>query len=396
MHGPVAVIFNRFGPYHLARLGAAAKRMPIVGIEVVAKDRTYAWDVVRGSKGFRRVTLFETEEANLAGSRLEGTIARVLERECPAALAVCGWSLPEALAGLAWAASNSVPSLVMSESQRHDHRRNLVAEKVKRRVVSLYSAALVGGSMHVEYVAELGLASERIFTGYDVVDNEHFRSGAGWARQDATLRPGLGLPPRFFLTCCRFVYQKNLLRLLEAYGRYCVSSSDPWSLVLLGDGPMRSDVEGSIRLLGLTKWVLTPGFIQYDTLPAYYGLAGAFILPSVIEPWGLVVNEAMAAGLPVVVSERCGCARDLVKEGRNGFTFDPLNVEGLADLMFRVSSMPEEQREAMGRASQQVISRWTPEFFAENLEKAVQAALGAPRPSASLLDRALLWALIHR
>jgi glycosyltransferase involved in cell wall biosynthesis len=370
--------------------------VPIVGIEVVAKDRTYAWDVVRGSEGFRRVTLFETEEANLAGSRLEVTIGRILERECPAALAVCGWSLPEALAGLAWAASNSVPSLVMSESQRQDHRRNRLAESVKRRVVSLSSAALVGGSTHVDYAAELGLPRERIFTGYDVVDNEHFRSGAAQAGEDAPLRARLGLPARFFLTCCRFVYQKNLLRLLEAYGRYRVSSLDPWSLLLLGDGPLRADVERAIRGLGLEKWVLTPGFMQYDVLPAYYGLASSFILPSMREPWGLVVNEAMAAGLPVLVSERCGCARDLVEEGRNGFTFDPYDVEELSKLMLRLSSMPEEQREAMGKASQEISSRWTPQVFAENLEKAVEAALAAPRPRLSAVDRGLLWLLIRR
>jgi len=370
--------------------------MLTLGVEVVTKDRTYAWDVISGAEGFRRVTLFDTREGSVCGSRVEAAIRKALDRERPGALAVPGWSAPEALAGLGWALGNSVPVIVMSESQHRDHRRNPVGESIKRRVLSLCSAALVGGSRHVEYAARLGLARERIFTGYDAVENEHFRSGAEQARGDAARRARLGLPPRLFLTCCRFVYQKNLLRLLEAYGRYRVSSLDPWSLVLLGDGPLRAEVEGAIRRLGLQKWVLTPGFAQYDALPAYYGLASAFILPSVIEPWGLVVNEAMAAGLPVLVSERCGCARDLVEDGRNGFTFDPLNVEQLSKLMLRLSSLPEEQREAMGRASQEIISRWTPELFAQNLERAVQAALAAPTPRVSVVDRALLRLLIHR
>jgi glycosyltransferase involved in cell wall biosynthesis len=136
--------------------------------------------------------------------------------------------------------------------------------------------------------------------------------------------------------------------------------------------------------------------MQYDTLPAYYGLASAFILPSVIEPWGLVVNEAMAAGLPVLVSERCGCAQDLVQRGRNGFTFDPCDIEDQASLMLRLSSMPETQRSAMGLASQEIISRWTPELFAQNLEKAAQAARTAPRRSVSVLDRVILWLLRRR
>jgi glycosyltransferase involved in cell wall biosynthesis len=104
----------------------------------------------------------------------------------------------------------------------------------------------------------------------------------------------------------------------------------------------------------------------------------------------------MAAGLPVLVSNRCGCAPDLVEEGRNGFTFDPYDTEQLAGLMLRLSTMSDAERAAMGQASREIISRWTPETFATNLSKAVEVALAAPRPKATLLDKALLWALIHR
>jgi glycosyltransferase involved in cell wall biosynthesis len=370
--------------------------MPTVGIEVFAKDRTYAWDVMQGPEVFRRVTLIEAEEDHISGAPVGDVVQTALERERPSVVALPGWSLPEALASLAWALAHGVPAILMADSQRHDRRRNPLAEGAKRRVVSLCSAALVAGAAQVAYTADLGLARERIFTGYDVVDNEHFQAGAERARADATLRAKMGLPARFFLVSCRFVYEKNLLRLLEAYGRYRASSSDPWSLVLLGDGPLRGAVEGAIRRLDLQKLVLAPGFMQYDVLPAYYGLAGAAILPSAVEPWGLVVNEAMAAGLPVLVSERCGCAPELVEPGRNGFTFDPFEVAELSGLMLKLSSESEAQLEAMGRASQEIISRWTPELFAENLEKAVQAAMRAPRPSVSVLDRALLWLLIRR
>jgi glycosyltransferase involved in cell wall biosynthesis len=149
-------------------------------------------------------------------------------------------------------------------------------------------------------------------------------------------------------------------------------------------------------MLGLDGSVRLPGFVQYDGLRALYARAGAFILPSVSDPWGLVVNEAMAAGLPVLVSNRCGCAPDLVEEGRNGFTFDPYDIEGLARLMLRMSSMSDAERAAMGQASREIIRRWTPETFATNLMKVVEVALAAPRPKATLLDKLLLWALIHR
>jgi len=139
-----------------------------------------------------------------------------------------------------------------------------------------------------------------------------------------------------------------------------------------------------------------PGFKQYDELSAYYGLANVFVHASTTEQWGLVVNEAMVAGLPVIVSNRCGCAPDLVEEGRNGFTFDPYNVDELARLMLKVSRMTENEREAMGRRSREIIKHWTPQTFAENLMKAVETALVAPQPKEALVDKALLWALIHR
>src|SRR5262249_59830905 len=100
-----------------------------------------------------------------------------------------------------------------------------------------------------------------------------------------------------------------------------------WKLVLLGEGEQRAKLEGLRDALGLRNDVSMPGFKQYDELPAYYGLASAFVHTSTTEQWGLVVNEAMAAGLPVLVSERCGCGPDLVREGVNGFTFDPRQPE---------------------------------------------------------------------
>jgi glycosyltransferase involved in cell wall biosynthesis len=193
------------------------------------------------------------------------------------------------------------------------------------------------------------------------------------------------------------VAKKNLLRLLDAYARYRQrAGADAWGLVILGDGELRVEIEGRIAWADLAGAVILPGFRQYDELPAFYGLAGAFVHASTTEQWGLVVNEAMAAGLPVIVSDRCGCAPDLVRDGVNGFTFDPSDVEGLTGLMYWVAAMTDEYRQAMGRAGQAIIAEWGPERFAEGLMQAVDAALSRPPPTASLLHRGLLWALAHR
>jgi glycosyltransferase involved in cell wall biosynthesis len=396
----VCYIVRDLGHYHDARLEGAARRtaLDVSVIEMCNRSKYPAFDRAPSDGcGYERYTLFPGRMFKDIPLRdLRSALASKLTLLAPQVLAVPGWSSPEALASLGWAAGNSVPVIVLSESQRHDYPRTVLGEILKRRLLPLCSAALVGGSRHADYAADLGLANDNIFTGYDIVDNEHFRTGAEKARNDRALRARLELPAEFFLTCSRFVYEKNLVRLLEAYARYCASCSAPWGLVMLGAGPLKDEVEATIRRLQLEKRVVTPGYIPYDSIPPYYGLAGAFILPSVIEPWGLVVNEAMAARLPVVVSNLCGSAADLVQEGRNGFTFDPSSVEQLADLLLKVSRLPQDQRDAMGRAGQEIIGRWSPELFGENLEKAMQAALAAPRPSVSALDRAVLWLLIHR
>jgi glycosyltransferase involved in cell wall biosynthesis len=222
----------------------------------------------------------------------------------------------------------------------------------------------------------LGLPQDRVFTGYDVVDNEHYAQGADVARaMETDLRRSLELPRPFFLTVCRFIEKKNLLCLLEAYRLYRqMNAQNRWDLVLCGSGPLAAKLKETTTDL---PGVHFPGFKQVDELPAYFGLSMAFILPSLhFEQWGLVVNEAMAAGLPVLVSRACGCAADLVQDGVNGFTFAPHNMEELAGLMMKMSSGAVDLK-AMGKASRRIISDWTPEVFAQNLFKAVKAAQAA-------------------
>ena len=158
---------------------------------------------------------------------------------------------------------------------------------------------------------------------------------------------------------------------------------------------LRPALEAQVERLALSENVKMPGFQQYRELPLYYGLASVFILPSTTEQWGLVVNEAMASGLPVLVSNRCGCAPDLVEEGRNGYTFDPFDQTNLADLMLRISDDGCD-REAMGRVSRKIIAEWSPERFGYNLIQAANRAIGLPRRTSGLIDTLILKLLIAR
>ena len=397
--GAVALAFHRFGPYHRARLEAVRARLRHVqSLEFSVVDETYAWERVRIEPG-PHVSVFADADVDRRSPReVARRVNRALDQLGPAVLALPGWSHPAALSGLAWSLRHSRSVVLMSESTVDDEPRRLWREWIKRRVVRLFAAALVGGAPQAAYVRSLGMPKETIFAGYDAVDNAHFANRAAMARAEADrLRRELDLPPAFFLASSRFVAKKNLFRLLDAYALYRQRAGlDRWRLVVLGDGELRPRILRRIAELDLAQDVRLPGFKQYGELPSYYGLAAAFVHASTSEQWGLVVNEAMASGLPVIVSNRCGCASDLVREDVNGFTFDPYDVEALARLMQRVAAMTGERRHAMGRASQRIIADWGPERFAQGLMQAVQEAVRRPPPKSSWLDQALLWALIHR
>jgi len=409
----VALIFDHFGPYHLARARAAAQLMDVTCIELHAKSRSYGWDAGKSGGNVDLVSLPETDLRGRAERRwLESHLARALHEAKPDVVAINGWGDFMSAESLRWCVLNGVPAIVMSETTAWDETRRPLREWIKGRMVKMFSAGLVGGSPQQEYLVQLGLLQEAVEVGYDVVDNGHFAAKAAEVRkkrgakshESRVVSDGDEEAP-YFLASARFIPKKNLGRLLEAYADYRRRRLDTphatrhtllpvWDLVLLGDGPMREELVRYVNEKGI-KGVVFAGFRQIGELPRFYAGAGCFIHASTTEQWGLVVNEAMACGLPVIVSERCGCARDLVKDGVNGFHFDPWNVEQLAALMAKVSD-PEFPRADFGEASRRIIADFGPERFAHGLEAAASCALkkGAHRPS--LLDRLILDLVCRR
>ena len=406
----IAILFDRLGPYHWARLQAAARLFRVVAIETYATTREYQWEGIDEPRVFDRVTLFDNISDGRGPKRalLRHKMAKALREADPAVAMIPGWGTPASLIALEWCLRNQRPAVVMSESNAFDEKRYVLAEVIKRIVVSLFSAGLAGGQLQMEYLVVLGLPRDRVFTGYDVVDNEYFRRKAGEIRSQAPeLRRKYGLPGKYFLASARFVPKKNLPTLIRAYARYRqvagnlddgqrIMDNGPWDLVLLGDGPLKADLSRLVSDLRLHGHVHLPGFLQYHELPAYYGLADVFVHASTTEQWGLVVNEAMAAGLPVIVSNRCGCVPNLVAEGKNGFTFDPGSVESLAKLMLDMCHFSKRRLEDMGAESQRIVEGFTPAHFATGAEQAIDAAKAAPIRRSSLFSSLLVKTLIHR
>ncbi len=397
----IAIIWHRLGPYHIARAGALASASGATVIELSGLDRTYDWDSTRGiTEGFNRLTLFDKDDSeDLAPVLVNRSLDSAFNNLRPDVLLIPGWGTSYAASALRWAIQNRCPRVLFSETGSGDKSRRGLAEWVKRQVVRNYGVGLVGGERHVQYMEQLGIPRERIWLGYNCVDNDYFMREADKARANATqLRERMELPARYWLLTCRFITKKNLPRFLRSYATFLQnqkSQDDAPSLVLMGDGPLRSELESLIGELKIEAKVVMPGFKQYDELPIYYGLAEAFILPSLEEQWGLVVNEAMASGLPVMVSSHCNCTVELVQP-RNGFTFDPKDSEALVNVMEQFSKLTAAEREAMGAASREIISGFSTARFAESVWAAAAAAIEHTPKRASLMSRILLNLLARR
>jgi len=403
VHKPaVAVIFHHIGPYHQARLNAAADRLSVTGIEWSAKGSD-TWGPADTPARYHKISLFSKATARYpTKSERRRAFLWALNQAQPDAVAVNGWNNFGSLIAANCCIRRGIPMIVMSESSHEDEPRTSWKEIIKRRIIGLYSAALVGGQRHVEYLVELGMPREQIFTGYDVVDNGYFARLALEIRNSKIeIQKKYGLPENYFLASARFVEKKNLPQLMQAYAEYRQRSEvrsrksevsepeTPWDLVLLGDGPLRETLNSQLSTLNLQPHVHLPGFKPYDELPVYYALARAFVHASTTEQWGLVVNEAIASGLPVIVSNRCGCAPELVNG--NGFTFDPTDQHEFTARLLEMASLSDEERKHLGDNSHRIAANFAPERFGEGLERAATMAMGVPHNRFGVMDRALLF-----
>jgi glycosyltransferase involved in cell wall biosynthesis len=164
----------------------------------------------------------------------------------------------------------------------------------------------------------------------------------------------------------RLAEEKNVMGLLESWLDYRRGGGS-WPLVLVGDGPEAKALKAAAAASQFGAEVLFPGLKSSRALLPFYAFAGCFVLPSTREPWGLVVNEAMASGLPVLVSTACGCGPDLVSDGLNGFLFKPTDKAALTGLLHRIASRNADELERMGRCSRQIIGNYSPEHFGRSV-----------------------------
>lgn len=362
----LVVVWASFGPYHLARIQALTTHFEVHAVQLAGSQRLYRWAEDKSSLGWSIHTLREGawEDQNPLAASVRLWLK--LNELRPDILLVPGYATAPALSAALWGKTHACRTLLMSESNQDDHRRKWWVELGKWALVTcLFDGSVVGGKRAKHYMASLGLDGPHVALGYDVVDNHSFSTQTDLIRMSGSGREG-SLTAPYFLYVGRLAPEKNIDGLIQAFGAYR-KAGGAWNLLLVGDGPLAEDLRNRAAGLACSGAICFAGHQTGAALARYYAYATCFVLPSKREPWGLVVNEAMAAGLPVIVSSRCGCADDLVEPGANGFLINPEDPDALGRCMQEISTMSASALGSMGARSREIIGKYSPAYFASEV-----------------------------
>lgn len=298
-------------------------------------------------------------------------VGRAIRRARADVVVLGGWNQPAFWTGLLRARSARRPAVAWVESTSRDARSGLgPLESAKRRFLRACAGFLVPGQATADYLADLGIAGGRVVIAPNAVDGRIFGERVLEARAGRDeLRAQLGLSGFVVLSVGRLDPEKGIDVLIEAIGRLPATAS----LVIAGTGREEERLRtladrvapGRVRLLG---------FVGRDELVPWYAAADVFALPSRSEQWGMTLNEATLAGLPVVATDVAGAARELVEDGVSGFRVQAGDVEALSAALERLRA-DEAFRHAAGLRSAELATRLTPEAWTAAVEELARSVV---------------------
>lgn len=357
MRSKILIGFDNFGNYHLARINSLTAHFDVVAIEMKSKSTIYDWVIPNEAYfAFKKITLFDgSSKVSLTG--IIKKLNKIISDESFSFALIPGWESDLAFCMLQLCEKKGIKPILMSESQEDDSKRSVFKEFIKKLIVSRFNMAMVGGMVHELYLRKLGF-NGMIAYGYNIVDNQHFRNASdsnqlGFLKDD-----------NYVLISSRLVERKNIRAAIQVWSQLTQRDDLNFKvpkLYICGSGPDRVKLESLVNELNLNQYVFFKGFVAYEEMPYYYQNALFLLHPSKTEQWGLVVNEAMAAGCPVAVSCRCGSARSMVIPKFNGEIFEPFSLGSLENVI--IEMMDPEQRRLYSERSKELVGTYEPTRF---------------------------------
>ena len=365
----VAIVTSVIAPYRIPVFNALAKfkeiDLTVYFLSPNRKGREWLvyWDEIE----FNYRILKDYRESTNIGLMDSFRLLQDLQIKSYDAIVWGGYTFPAVWLALFLPRSLVGINILWSVSNAADKPRSWIYEGIKKQLVKRFDRWLAGGNAALQYMIELGAKRTEIYIAPNAVDNEFFTRNCKDVRENAALiKKREKYPPKLILFVGQITKRKGVIDLIKAYEQI---ASPKVGLVIVGDGPEIENYKDYCMKQDLRN-VYFEGFQQREKLPYYYGLADIFVMPSLSEPWGLVLNEALSCSLPAIASSIAGASHDLIIQGINGYTCPPGDHDGLARLLAKCLSR-DANLEAMGKASRGIIEHITPEIcaigFAESI-----------------------------
>ncbi len=423
----VLLLHNFLSPYRIPLFEALARRFDldvwIMGDIRAVRD----WPAEAPGAAFR-VRALPCVTVPL-GSRynvilLNYSLPRELKRLRPEVIVCCGWDTPAAFYASYYARRTNTPFVLWSGSTPAESTwLRSITKPFVRALVRGADAWIAYGSRAKEYLISLGAEGARCLIAYNTVDWREFAGAIAGIDREAQ-RARLGITTKYVaLYCGNLLDLKGVGELMEAFGilhgqtrtdtddhghndegereakrvakpeakrggkrgrayrsgcnSETVDGAKDITLVLVGSGKHEAKYRERARELGIDRRVVFAGFVPRETMPSFYAIGDVLILPSRSEVWGLVINEALACGVPVIASDACGAAPDLITDGENGFIVPARDPAALANAIASFFSRPDRHA-AMRAAARDSIAPFTIDLAADAFVEAVRCAQGKP------------------
>lgn len=273
-----------------------------------------------------------------------------------------GWSVPEYRNIARLYRHKAIRILTMDNNWRNTPRQWFGIASAPFHIQKLADAVWVPGERQAAFAERLGFSQAKIIRGLYSCDRDAFNRV-----YEERIAAGRPLPERFIFVG-RFVKEKGVETLATAYRKYRQRVANPWPLICCGIGPLQ-------HLLDNQPGIQVEGFVQPGDLPNKLSMAGSLLLPSLFEPWALVVHEAAAAGLAILASSHVGATAHLVQHNYNGYVFDPDDSDALADRMVMLGNTEKKKLELMSSASSMLSQQFSPQLWADSLIRFSSARL---------------------
>lgn len=289
-----------------------------------------------------------------------GIVSTIAQGHFDAVIFMLGWGAISALMGIVTCMATGTPFALYGDSSFPPEANTAKArlrERFLRMLFHRADAFMTSGVLNADYYRHYGADPSRFFLLPWAVDNERFAAASRLTQTERiALREHYGIAPdrTVFLFAAKLLPRKDPMTLMRAYEQ--MAFREKAAIIFMGDGELRAGLESYVRQHRLEGVHFTK-FVNQKDIPKHYAMADVFVLPSVYEPRGAVINEAMACGLPVVVTDRCGSIGDIVLEGENALIYPAGDERALAGHLDTLVSNGD-LRASMSRRSLEIIRKW--------------------------------------